>query len=462
MIYTQLFDRAPTDAPVRVGVIGVGHFATAVVTQAQSVRRMEVPVVADLDAEAAVNAFLRAGLRREGIVLCENRDEALHAIEAGRRAVVRDAMILMDLPLDVIVESTGSPEAGTRHAVAALRNGKHVAMVSKEVDSTVGPMLKRMADAAGLVYTAVDGDQHGLLIALVAWCRELGLEVLCGGKSRDNEFIYDQATGTVSEGGHLLTLEAGQRALLDPIAPGRAPEILAGRRQALAPLGRIGGYDVTEMAIAANATGLLPDVDDLHCPAVRITEMPEVFCPADEGGILSRRGAIESVTCLRRRDEAGLGGGVFAVVSCANDYSRMILTTKGLIPNSRDSAALIFRPYHLCGVETPISLLVAGKLGVPTGALEYLPRVDIVARTRVDLAAGEVLTTDHDTRMDYLLWPAAAVRDGAPLPFQMARGHRLRAAIPAGSILRREMVEVPADSALWTLRGEMDRAFGLR
>jgi predicted homoserine dehydrogenase-like protein len=311
------------------------------------------------------------------------------------------------------------------------------------------------------VYTPVDGDQHGLLMGLVDWVRALGLEVLCGGKARDAEFIYDAGQGVVSNGRQMVVLEPEERDILDPIAPGTVRETVASRRAAFEPLGRIGGYDVTEMAIAANATGLLPDVDDLYCPAVRIAEMPEVLCPAEDGGLLGRRGAIETVTCLRRADEAGLGGGVFVVVSCENDYSRMILTTKGLIPNSRDTAALIFRPYHLCGVETPMSLLVAGLLGLPTGARDYRQRVDIVARAREDLAAGDVIPNDHDPRLDYLLLPAQAVRDGAPLPLHMATGHPLRMDVPAGTIIRREMVQAPAESALWSLRAELDETFGL-
>ena len=462
MIYTQLFDRQAPDRIVRAGVVGVGHYATAVVTQSQYVRRLHVPAVADLDVEAAQKAFLRAGLSEDDIVVCDSRAEALAAIEAGRRAVVADAMLLMDLPLDVIVESTGNPEAAARHGAAAIRNGKHLAMVSKEPDATIGPLLKRMADAAGLVYTAVDGDQHGLLMGLVEWARELGLEILCGGKARDAEFVYDGAAGTVSNGRQMVVLEPEQRGILDPIAPNRVRQAVAARREAFEPLGRIGGFDVTEMAIAANATGLMPDVDDLHCPAVRIVEMPEVLCPADEGGLLDRRGAIESVTCLRRMDEAGLGGGVFVVVSCENDYSRMILTTKGLIPNSRDTAALIFRPYHLCGVETPMSLMVAGILGLATGPREYAQHVDVVARARVPLAAGEVVGGDHDPKLEYLLLPAAAVRDGAPLPAHMAFSQRLRVDVPAGAVIRREMVDVPADSALWALRADLDEAFGLR
>src|SRR6185436_4191017 len=119
------------------------------------------------------------GVPDEAIRLCDSRRAALCAFETGKRVIVADPLLLMDLPLDVIVEATGHPEAGARHAEAAIRHGRHVAMVNKEADATVGPILKRLADEARVVYTAVDGDQHGLLMGLVDWARRLGLEVLC-------------------------------------------------------------------------------------------------------------------------------------------------------------------------------------------------------------------------------------------------------------------------------------------
>jgi predicted homoserine dehydrogenase-like protein len=164
---------------------------------------------------------------------------------------------------------------------------------------------------------------------------------------------------------------------------------------------------------------------------------------------------------LRRVYEPGLGGGVWIVVACENDYSRAILTMKGLIPNAANTTALIYRPYHLCGVETPISLLVAGLLGLPTGASEYAPQVDIIARAKVSLRAGDVLTGDHDPRLEFLLRPAQAVVGGAPLPLHLASGNPLVRDVPAGAIIRTEMVGTPKESALWSLRAEQDREFGL-
>lgn len=63
MIYTQLFTQSPPDKIVQAGVIGTGHFATAVITQSQYVERLHVPIVADLDVDAARLAYQRAALQ---------------------------------------------------------------------------------------------------------------------------------------------------------------------------------------------------------------------------------------------------------------------------------------------------------------------------------------------------------------------------------------------------------------
>jgi predicted homoserine dehydrogenase-like protein len=457
MIYHQLF--AQIDRTVRVGVIGTGHYATALITQSQVVDRLAVPVVCDVNPDAAQRAYDQAGLDSDQTVICDTGKQAADAMEQGKHVILTDAMQMMDLPIDVIVESTGVPSAGAKHGVEAIRHGKHVAMVSKETDVVVGPILKHLADGAGLVYTAVDGDQHGLLMGLVQWARDLGLEVLSGGKSLDFDHVYDPETNAIIWSKGEIEISDEHRAVFSPRAPEQASAYVAKRREILGSLGAIAGYDVTEMTIAANATGLVPDIDTLHTPIIRTSEIPEVLAPKEDGGILSHRGVIDCVSCLRQASEPGLGGGVFIVVSCENDYSRHILTSKGLIANKKETTALIYRPYHLCGVETPITILVAGLLNIPTGAIDYRPSFDVVARAREDLSAGDQIGTDHSKNIEYLMRPAQPVAPNNPLPFHMVSGNTLSANVPKGELITASAIRAPENDDLWTLRKEQDTHF---
>ncbi|HRW06735.1 MAG TPA: hypothetical protein P5121_16640 [Caldilineaceae bacterium] len=450
-----------SDKSVTAAVIGTGHFATAVVTQAAAIPQLHVPVVVDLNVAAAQRAYARAGIDPATVAVCESRVAALVALEQRQRVILTDATLLWELPIDVVLESTGVPEAGASHAVAAIDHGKHIVMVSKETDGIVGPILAERARRAGVVYTPVDGDQHGLLIALVEWARVLGLEVICGGKARDAEFVYDPAAGTVTCGQHTTTPTVDAWSYFNAIQPGHAAAVVAARREALAALPQVAGYDLVELAIAANTTGLLPDIPATHTPALHIAEMPEVFCSEAEGGILSQPGVIDCVTCLRQPHEAGLGGGVFIVVACTNDYSRHILHTKGLIPNSRGTAAVIYRPYHLCGVETPLSVLRAGLQGVGISQALPQPRVDVVAQTQRAMRSGETLGSDHSPDLLALMMPAQAVRPAHRLPLHMGNGNALQHDLQSHEMIGVADVVEPAHSTLWQLRREQDAHFGL-
>ena len=455
------------ERPVRAGIIGCGSFGSGILAQTGSTPLLEISAASDHDLEAARQAYLRGGVTEEEIAQCDTAGAALRAFEAGKRVIVADPLLLLGLPLEVIVEATGSPEAGARHAQIALGAGQHVAMVNKEADVAVGPFLKRLADEAGLVYTAVHGDQHGLLTALVAWACRLGLEVLCGGKSRDLEIVCDPVAATVSNGTQQIRLEAEPAHCFEPLSPEHRSDPrasieaqLAARCAALGDWSRIGGWDLVELVIAANATGLAPDLPSgVHCPPVYASEIPQVLCPAEMGGILRSRGVIDAVTCLRRPHETGLGGGVFLVVTTATPHARKVLSRGGVCHGVDGSATLITRPYHLLGVEAIHSILTAALLGVPTAAVDYRPRFDVFAQAAKDLPAGTVLGDDHCPEITAFIGPAAPLSNDRSLPLHLANGNRLARSVTRGSVITREMVVAPAASALWTLRARQDAYF---
>ena len=463
MIYGKLFERAAGDKGLVAGVIGTGNFATALIGQSPRLSRLEIPVIADVDVAMARTAYHHAGIADDRIVVCDSRSQALAAFERGDRIILEDALIMMQLPIDLVVEATGSPEAGAGHALSAIQHGKHVAMVTKEADVTVGPILKHLADGAGLIYTAVDGDQHGLLIGLVEWVRELGLTLICGGKFSDQEIIHDPIRNTVqrrySRTSYRRQLQQSDVAAFEHIEPGHAAETVRRRGEIMAEFQSLGGWDLGEMTIAANATGLTPDIDTMHGPVVHTMEIPEVLCTREEGGVLSATGVIDSVIPLRYPQEAGLGGGVFVVVGYASEYSRTKMIRKGLISNHRGSATLIYRPHHLLGVETPITMLCAGLLGIATGAAEYRPRFDVVARAAADFTAGELHPDDYDTSLQSLMRPGRPLADSQPLPFHLGNGNPFSRDVKAGTVITAGMVVRPKDSTLWSLREQQDSHF---
>lgn len=463
MIYHNLYPKSSIKT-VSVGLIGTGHFGTTVLIQSMKNEHIKFVAIADKNIKAIKLAFKYAKIDDKMIAICESTSDAIKAFEQGKYVATLDPMILMELPLDVIVEATGNPEAGAKHALAAINSGKHIVMVNKETDSCVGPILYKLAREKGLVYTPVDGDQHGVLIQMVEWARDIGLDVICAGKSRDAEFVYNKNEATVSifEDGITVpktvtvNLTKEDVKYMDAFTDDKKVEYLKKRKEILGELDGRGGFDLCEMVIAANALRLRPDVPDMHDAIVRTSEIPKILCEKKDGGILTQHGIIEVVTCLRESQEAGLGGGVFMVVTCENEYAQRILATKGCLSNTTGSVSLIYRPYHLCGVEASTTILCAGLLNVATGPREYNQRYDIVQVAAVDLKSEDVMGNDHDTRMITNMVPASPIKLGGGIPTHMLNGMKLIKDVPQGTLITYDMIEEPRDSVLWKLRKMQD------
>ena len=428
-MYLETLQRSTQERTVRALLTGAGEYGFSFLAQSRRTPGLVVSAVYARRVERGVAAFRHAGLPDEAIQVCETLAEAGAALTAGKVVVSSDALMLIQLPIDVVVEATGAPEAAAVHADAALRHGKHVAMVSKEADSVVGPLFHRRAKAAGLVYTPVDGDQPSLLMQLTVWARLLGLEVLSAGKASEYDFVYDPAGRRVTSLDRSVDVP-GFDALWD-LADRDARTVVQARAEALAAIPQHTVPDLLEMGLVANAMGLAPDVPAFHAPIVRTPEIAGVLVPADMGGILGGTGAVDVVNSLRRPDEASLAGGVFVVVRCEDSRTWEVLRAKGHVVSRSGGSAMIYRPSHLLGVESATTVLAAVLHGRSSGPDDVRPRFDVVGRTTKSLPAGTRLTAaghHHEIEgVEGLLLPARKAEGANPVPprlHRVARGDR--------------------------------------
>ncbi len=462
-MYLESLSRSAREKTVRALVIGAGEYGFSFVFQSCHTPGLLVAAIHARRTERGVAAFRHAGYAEEDIRVCEGLQQAKAALEAGKVVVSSDAQMLIQLPIDIVVEATGAPEAAAVHADLALQGGKHVAMVSKEPDSVVGPLFHRKAKAAGLVYTPVDGDQPSLLMQMVVWARLLGLEILCAGKSSEYDFVYDRAARRVTS----LDREADGAAVdgLWEIGSREVRSVVRSRAEALAAIPQHTVPDLVEMGLVANAVGLCPDVPDFHAPIARVPEVADILVPAELGGLLRGDNRVDVFNALRRPDEASFAGGVFVVVRCRDRKSWEVLRGKGHVVSRSGEAAMIYRPSHLLGVESATTVLSAVLQGRSSGPDDVEPRFDVVGKTSQPLSAGTLLEVKgHHHQIDGvdgLLLPARAATGCNPVPFYLMGGHRLLRDVPAGTIITADMIEPPTESRLWSLRREMEAVFGL-
>ncbi|WP_250441524.1 homoserine dehydrogenase [Caballeronia sp. AZ1_KS37] len=374
--------------PVRYALTGAkGGFARTLLAQTRLMARLFPAVLCDLDVAGLRAMCIELGFDEAALVECADA-ASVAALDAGKIALVADVALVASAQYDILVEATGNPSVGYRVAVAALIAKRHVAMVSKEVDSVAGVSLARLAQRQGVVYTTADGDQPSNLIGWVTWARVLGLDVIAAGKSSEYDLVFDDATGKVTQLDQTFEAPelAGLMSLGDDI-----PATLAARREALRGRKTSATADYCEMSVVATNTNLVSDVELLHYPVARTTELADIYALREDGGVLSRSGVIDVFNMLRRPDEASFAGGVFVVVRTFDAPTWELLAQKGHVVSRNGRYACLYLPYHFMGVETPITLLDAVLHGRPSGAAKPAQCVVLAGRANVDIAAGTVL-----------------------------------------------------------------------
>ncbi|MGW7353702.1 homoserine dehydrogenase [Streptomyces sp. NPDC054784] len=427
---------ATGDRTVRYALSGAGGgFARTLLAQTPRVPGLEPAALCDHDVDRLHAMLLELGYAHDALRICADAPAVRRAAADGRTVLVRTGDLLAECGWDILVEATGDPASGYATARRALTDGRHVAMVSKEVDSVAGLHLAELARAHDVVYTTADGDQPANLIGLVTWARLLGLDVVAVGKSSEYDLVLHPAAGTVTQ----LDTSVPAPRLADLLTLGDDPRAtLAARAEAVAALPTGATADYCEMAVVANGTGFRPDTERLHYPVARIAELADVYALRADGGVLHRPGAVDVFTALRLPDEASFAGGVFVVVRTGDPVTWETLRGKGHVVSRDGRYAAVYLPYHLMGVETPVTLLSAVLHHRPSGGTDPRGHAVLAGRARRTLTAGTVLDMGghhHDvTGVQAVLLAAEDAPDDVA-PLYLAAHRTLAADVPAGELL---------------------------
>lgn len=446
MFTSLLRDLQAQGRPIRVGIIGAGKFGAGLVAQISQMQGMDVVAIADVNAAHARHAYVSSHVPAEAIAPVESLDELEDAIAEGRPAVAEDGRFITDAEsIDVVVEATGLPEIGARMAYQAILAQKHVVMVNVEADVTIGPILRRMADSAGVVYTMVDGDQPGCTMNMVEWARTLGFEVVAAGRGT---VLYDSDPDGVPDS--------------VPERFGFSEEMIERRTINLKMYNsfRDGTKAQVEMTALANAAGLVPDVRGMHEPSVNIADIARVCSLESEGGILGRHGVVELANSVAEDGKTllpnGLGMGVFAVIRTEHPFTQEDLRYYFLHPGGDGHNYLLYRPYHLVAVEAPISIAMAALYGQPTGTPLPTLTAEVLTVAKRDLKAGETLDGGGGYTVNGICEKATVAQAENLLPLGLAAGAVLTADVAKGQAIRYDQVRLVEDSFVLKLRRLQD------
>jgi predicted homoserine dehydrogenase-like protein len=421
----ELEERAAQGNPVRIGLIGAGQMGTDVVAQTKMMKGMLVVATADIDLERAINAY-QIGQVEEEVVVADSWQAADAAVASGKRVATRNYKVITDMQnVDVMLDATGVPEIGARACLRSARNGQHIAMMNVEADVTVGPVIRRYAEYKGVLYALAAGDEPAACKELFDFAESLGFTIVAAGKGKNNP-LDRHATPTDPA----IALDAARRGL----TPTMLVEFIDGSKTMI------------EMAAVSNATGLVPDIRGMHGPLTDRDHLNETFALTQDGGILSKMGVVDY----------GVGRvapGVFLIVR--TDHPRlqeaMVLRDMGKGPYYT-----LFRPFHLCSIEVPLTCasLVIRNRSTMKPCYRLLSEVFAVAKR--DLESGEVLDGIGGSTYYSLIDRYEIARQEGLLPIGLAKGACLKKPVKIDTPLKCEDVELLPSMLhdLWLLQEE--------
>jgi len=415
--YTKrLIDREKAlGRPIRVGLVGAGQMGLGFIAQVARIPGMEVSAVADLQPGRAEEALRKSGADP---VAGSDLADLGRIIEAGGSVAVEDALLLVNLPVDVIVDASGVPEVGAQVAFQGLLAGKDIALLNVECDVTVGYVLAAIAKQCGRIYTVCRGDEPAEAKRLVDFARDLAFEVVCAGKGKNNPLNPHATPADLTE---------------EAVAKHMNPKMLCSFVD--------GSKAMIEMASLANTTGLEVSVRGMYGPPSTVEKLSSTFRPVADGGVLDRPGVVDYCT-------GPVAPGVFAIVKTDDPivHAEMSYLKMGDGPYFT-----LYRPYHLASIEAPLTVSEAVLDRVPSLAPTHW-NAEVVAAAKRDLKAGDVIDGIGGATVYGVIESASATLEQDLVPLGLLEGARLVRDVPIDGVITAGDVELRPGTTIAALR----------
>ena len=407
---------------IKVAIVGVGKMGSSLFKQLLSLDGFKVNIIVNRTIEKAKKLFIDNNI---------NNYDCPDSFEKSEKLLEKDYFVYTDdisyvyksEYIDVIVDATGSPEAGAEIAYNSIINKKHIVMLNVECDATIGPILRKLAMEEGVVYTGTKGDEPGSIIDLVEFANRIGLEVLVCGKGKNNE----------------LNQYAKNEDLIE-----KAKKAKVNTRMMTSFVD--GTNTMIEMNSLGNAIGFKVDKAGMHGINTDLKNSSKDFSLKSQGGVLDSYKVVDFAF--------GMSPGVFLIGTSDDENVRDLLTylQLGEGPNYT-----LYRPFHLTSLETPITIYEAVIENNASISAEYGQVLDTVVVAKRDLNKGENpgyigsnecfgLLVNREDRIENNYVPIGLLNSKAVLTKDLKKGE----------FLTYDMVSLDKDSYIYKLRKKQE------
>jgi predicted homoserine dehydrogenase-like protein len=425
IVDTALERRQQDGNPIKIGIVGAGYMGQAMaVTIERNLIGMRVVAIANRTVETAERVFAEAGI--EEIVQVGDQETLDSLLARGRRAVTSDPLLVCRAPgVEAIIECTGEVEYGARTVTEAIANRKHVMLVNAELDATVGPMLKVLADRMDVIVTNADGDEPSVAMNMFRFVKSIGYRPVLAGNVKG--FLDHHRNPDTQKG---FADAHGMRAnMVTSFADGTKLSL--------------------EATTLANATGFKvarPGMEGRRLAHVR--DLLGVYDPKE----LLDQPVVEYVL------GAEPGSGAF-VVGYNNDPQLMPYMSYFKLGDG--PLYMFYRPFHLTHLEAPLSVARAVLFGDAAIAPAGAPMFEVATIAKRDMEAGEELDGIGGYDCYGLIDNIENTRRDDALPIGLAAGALLTRPIAQDQPIRNADVTLPRGRLVDDLRAQQDAHFGL-
>ena len=141
---------------INIAFIGCGKFISMFLSQYNQLKKIKIDTIVDLDIEGAKSNCIKSGLKKETV-------EKINFVNSLDSILNRN--------IEIFIEATGNPIAGTLHAYKIIQVKKNIIMVNVEADVLCGKYLSDLAKENNVIYSMAYGDQPSLIIEQIEWAR---------------------------------------------------------------------------------------------------------------------------------------------------------------------------------------------------------------------------------------------------------------------------------------------------
>lgn len=411
---------------IRVAVVGIGKMGRSLVDRLLSMEGMRPSLIINRHVEKAHKALVYLGIDEKDIVNVKTVEDFENTLKENKFAITDDYNIAVKSPsIQAIVEATGNPQYGAEVAYTAITNKKHIIMLNVECDSVIGPTLYKLAKENNVVYTGAAGDEPAAIIELLELAMGLGFEIVACGKGKNNPIDNYATNDSVSE---------------------------LARDKQICNKSLTSFVDATntmiELNSVGNAIGFKPDVFGCHGITSDIDSLGDKLKLKSEGGMLNSHKILDYVH--------GIAPGVFVVIkgNTQEEIDTLKYVGMGDGPNF-----VLYRPFHLTSLETPISIYRAVIKNESTLAPMAGQVCDTVTHAKKDMKAGDKIEgigsdyvygslTSHEEAMEKNLLPIAIITSNT----------KLKVDVKKDQLITYDMVELEEDALITRIRREQDKS----